>query len=114
MAPLRLTFEQGTSSKFWEIELDGAEYTVWWGRIGTAGQSKTKTFPTEEKAAAAAEKLIAEKRGKGYVDDGSEPVERTDAPARSAPKRTPDESPASIARPAPSLRTRPTTSASLS
>ena len=38
------------------------------GRIGTAGQSQTKTFADEAKAKREAENLIAEKLKKGYVE----------------------------------------------
>jgi predicted DNA-binding WGR domain protein len=42
--------------------------TTRWGRIGSAGQSKTKSFPDEATAAKAVERLIAEKTGEGYVE----------------------------------------------
>ena len=44
----------------------GAEVTVRYGRIGTQGQTNTKSFPDEAAAARHAEKLIQEKTGKGY------------------------------------------------
>ncbi len=56
------------SSKFWNIELAGNSYTVTYGRIGTGGQSLTKSFPDEAAAQKDMEKLIREKLGKGYVD----------------------------------------------
>jgi DNA ligase-1 len=59
---------EGKSSKFWEIEAHGTELTTRWGRIGSAGQSKTKAFADEAAAAAAAAKLIAEKTAEGYVE----------------------------------------------
>ncbi len=62
----RFELEEGTSSKFWEIELDGCDLTTRWGRIGSNGQSKTKTFASPEKARVEHDKLIAEKTGKGY------------------------------------------------
>lgn len=55
------------SKKFWNIELEGASYKVTYGRIGTDGQTSEKSFPTEEKARAAMEKLVQEKLSKGYV-----------------------------------------------
>ncbi len=61
-------FVEGKSSKFWEITVDETSVTVRFGRIGTNGQSQTKTFGDEDAAAAHAEKLIAEKTGKGYVE----------------------------------------------
>lgn len=64
----RFEFEEGNSSKFWEISVDGDSFTVTYGKIGTAGQSKTKTFDDENEAEAEAEKLIAEKVKKGYEE----------------------------------------------
>jgi uncharacterized protein (TIGR02996 family) len=61
-------FRDGTSSKFWNIELSDRDMTVTFGRIGSAGQSKTKTFATAAAALEAHDKLIAEKTGKGYVE----------------------------------------------
>jgi predicted DNA-binding WGR domain protein len=62
----RFELEEGTSSKFWAIEREGRTVTVTFGRIGSTGQEKTKSFPDEEKAAHEEEKLVAEKIGKGY------------------------------------------------
>jgi uncharacterized protein (TIGR02996 family) len=56
------------SHKFWTIEVQGTSFTVTYGKIGTAGQTQTKSWPTEEKAKAEAEKLIKEKTGKGYTE----------------------------------------------
>jgi predicted DNA-binding WGR domain protein len=41
---------------------------VRFGRLGTAGQSQTKTFADEAKAKRETESLIAEKVKKGYVE----------------------------------------------
>ncbi len=65
-APRRFEFVQGKSSKFWEIARAGCEVTVRFGRIGTNGQTQTKTFADEQKAQAHVDKLIEEKTGKGY------------------------------------------------
>jgi uncharacterized protein (TIGR02996 family) len=61
-------YSDAKSHKFWNIEITGNSFTVTYGRIGTDGQSQTKTFGTPEKAHAEAEKLIREKTGKGYVE----------------------------------------------
>jgi DNA ligase-1 len=61
-------FVDGTSSKFWEIAVSGSDVTTRWGKIGTDGQSKTKTFADPARAQAEADKLIEEKTGKGYVE----------------------------------------------
>ncbi len=59
-------FTDGSSNKFWEIELSGDTVTTWWGRIGSTGQSKSKKFADAAKAKAEYDKLVAEKTGKGY------------------------------------------------
>lgn len=64
--PRLFELKEGTSDKFWEISLNGTSHTVRYGRVGTDGQSKTKDFDTEQKAAASCEKLIKQKTGKGY------------------------------------------------
>ena len=61
-------FKGGASRKFWEIALDGNAFTVRFGRIGTAGQTQSKTFADAAKAKREAEKLIGEKLKKGYVE----------------------------------------------
>jgi predicted DNA-binding WGR domain protein len=63
-----LEFVGGSSRKFWEISISGASFIVRFGRIGTAGQSQTKTFGEEAKAKREADSLIAEKLRKGYVE----------------------------------------------
>jgi predicted DNA-binding WGR domain protein len=70
-------YSDDKSNKFWSIETDGAEFTVTFGKIGTDGQSQTKSFADEESCNKAAEKLINEKTKKGYEetfdeDDDSE------------------------------------------
>jgi DNA ligase 1 len=64
-------FVEGKSSKFWEISVDGCEVTVRYGRIGADGTSKVKTFADAAAAQRDADKLIAEKTGKGYVETGN-------------------------------------------
>ena len=64
-------FIGGSSRKFWEITVSGNSFTVRFGRIGTAGQSQTKTFADEAKMKSEAENLIAEKVKKGYVEQRS-------------------------------------------
>jgi predicted DNA-binding WGR domain protein len=59
--------EEGTS-KFWEVGVKGADLTVRFGRIGTKGQSQTKSFPTADASLREMEKLIRSKTGKGYVE----------------------------------------------
>jgi predicted DNA-binding WGR domain protein len=62
----RFEFIGGSSAKFWEIEVDGAEVFVHFGRLGVSGQQQQKRFADAAAATKHAEKLIAEKIRKGY------------------------------------------------
>lgn len=73
MAARRFEFEEGGSAKFWEIEVQGASFTVRFGRLGTAGTAKTTTLGSTSEAAAEAEKLIKSKVRKGYQELGADP-----------------------------------------
>ncbi|HDR9770061.1 TPA: WGR domain-containing protein, partial [Burkholderia cepacia ATCC 25416] len=64
----RFELIEGNSSKFWEVEQEGSGLNIRWGRIGTAGQSQTKSFADDAKARAALDKLVKEKTGKGYAE----------------------------------------------
>jgi uncharacterized protein (TIGR02996 family) len=57
-----------TSHKFWNIDVKDKSFTVTFGKIGTAGQSQTKTFKDAATAQAEADKLIKEKTKKGYQE----------------------------------------------
>lgn len=63
-----LIYMDAKSSKFWTIEQQGVGHTVTYGRIGTKGQTSSKTFESEQAAKKDAEKLIKEKLAKGYVE----------------------------------------------
>ncbi len=91
----RYEFKEGSSSKFWEIEMSGTEVTTRWGKIGTDGQEKTKDFGTEEKAQKEHDKLVAEKTKKGYALGGG----GNGAPAPKAKKK--EAAPKKKAAPAP-------------
>jgi predicted DNA-binding WGR domain protein len=71
MSRREFTFSEGTSNKFWAIELDGKRHTVNFGRIGTSGQTQTKEFSSADEAKKSYEKLAAEKVKKGYVEAGA-------------------------------------------
>ena len=66
--PHYFEFFEGTSSKFWEVSQAGKTITTRWGRIGSTGQSKTKTFADEQAAVNAMAALIEEKTDEGYVE----------------------------------------------
>jgi predicted DNA-binding WGR domain protein len=64
----RLEFIGGGSRKFWEVAQAGNSVTVRFGRLGTEGQSQTKTCVDEAAATHELQKLIAAKLKKGYVE----------------------------------------------
>jgi DNA ligase-1 len=68
--PRYFEFVEGNSSKFWEVSQSGNAMTTRWGRIGSTGQSKTKTFADEKAAADAVALLIEQKTDEGYVEKG--------------------------------------------
>jgi uncharacterized protein (TIGR02996 family) len=61
-------FSDAKSHKFWNIDVQGSAFTVTFGKIGTAGQTQTKTFKDDATAQAEADKLVKEKTKKGYVE----------------------------------------------
>jgi predicted DNA-binding WGR domain protein len=61
-------FVEGSSSKFWEITLDGTSFTTRYGKIGTDGQNSLKEYDSPAKAKAEYDKLVAEKVKKGYLE----------------------------------------------
>ncbi|RKH56997.1 WGR domain-containing protein [Corallococcus aberystwythensis] len=78
----RYEFTEGSSSKFWEITLEGTTLTKRWGRIGTDGQEKVEEFDSKAEAKKAYDAQVREKERKGYTlaegskaggdDDGGE------------------------------------------
>lgn len=69
---IHLEFEEGTSSKFWRARVEGKTLYVNYGKIGSAGQTQVKQLGDPEAAENEYEKLVREKRKKGYVDAGGE------------------------------------------
>ncbi|HLX61789.1 MAG TPA: DNA ligase, partial [Planctomycetota bacterium] len=69
--PRYFEFVEGASSKFWEISQSGNAMTTRWGRIGSAGQSKTKSFADEQAAADTMAILIEQKTDEGYIEKTS-------------------------------------------
>ena len=80
----RFELVEGSSSKFWAIAVDGNSHTVSYGRIGTKGQTKTKSFADGAAATKDAEKLIGQKTRKGYKEVT---VRAKDAEARPVARR---------------------------
>ena len=87
----RYELVEGTSSKFWEVDVSGSDLTVTFGRIGTVGQSKTKSFADAAGAVKERDKLVKEKTGKGYTLVG------TTTPSAATPSAVPQQ----VAKPTP-------------
>ena len=64
--PYYFELREGPSKKFWEITRQGLTFTTRHGRIGTTGQSQTKTWPNDAACRREAGKVIREKMRKGY------------------------------------------------
>lgn len=101
----RFELVEGTSAKFWQVTISDNDVTTQWGRIGTDGQTKTKTLDNAAAAEAEQTKLINQKTKKGYVEVGS--VDDPE-PVPAAQETTPDE-PVAVDKPttAPEPRTAP-------
>lgn len=63
----RYEYTDDKSKKFWEIEREGDSFTTRFGRIGTDGQTSTKTFDDEAKCIREYDKLVQQKTKKGYA-----------------------------------------------
>ena len=97
----RFELTEGSANKFWEIKVADQTLTVHFGRIGTQGQSKAKSFADDRAASTERDKLIREKTGKGYVEVGEvDEVGTADADAGKAATAQ--------AAPAPAATTPPT------
>lgn len=67
-------FKDEKSQKFWNIETNENQFTVTYGKLGTAGTKQEKAYENPEKCLQEAEKLIKEKMKKGYVESNEEAV----------------------------------------
>ncbi|HSS00651.1 MAG TPA: WGR domain-containing protein [Kofleriaceae bacterium] len=65
---VQLEFEEGTSSKFWRARVEGKTLYVNYGKIGANGQTQVKDLGDPAAAKAEYDKLVREKRKKGYSD----------------------------------------------
>ncbi len=68
MSTRRFEFVEGHSAKFWEISTRDREVTVRYGRLGTSGQTLTKSFVSDVAASSHVSGQIRSKLGKGYVE----------------------------------------------
>jgi predicted DNA-binding WGR domain protein len=96
----RYEFSEGSSNKFWQIDLSGKSFTTTYGKIGTSGQTTVKSFGSDADAKKEYDKLIAEKVKKGYspADGGDDDDDEDEAPA-------PKKSTKAAAKPAAAAKT---------
>ena len=106
----RFEFVEGTSSKFWEVWVEGSEVHTQFGRIGAKGQSGARAEASPDAAAALRDKLIREKTGKGYQERtaggaaGESPQVASSKPAKKSSggdARQSAKTESSVAKPAP-------------
>ena len=83
------TFSEGTSNKFWNIDLQGKKFTVTFGKVGTNGQTQVKAFDDDAAAKKEHDKLVAEKLKKGYTETTAAPVPAPAPVAKVAPAPPP-------------------------
>ena len=94
------TFSEGTSNKFWNIDLQGKQFTVTFGKVGTNGQTQVKAFADDAAAKKEHDKLVAEKVKKGYTETSAAPPRLATPPLRRwrrprpPPRRPPAPAPA--------------------
>jgi len=62
----RYEYKRDQSNKFWAITWVDKEYSIQFGRVGTEGQTKVKTFADSRTAQLEAESVIRQKVLKGY------------------------------------------------
>ncbi|MEV6636349.1 DUF4132 domain-containing protein [Actinoplanes sp. NPDC051470] len=90
-------FIEGGSAKFWEIWRDGSDVGVRFGRVGTNGQTKIKTFDDTGAAEAHETRLIGEKLRKGYAETSASADPAVPAPATEPPAASEPAAPESVA-----------------
>jgi len=102
-----LHFKDEKSDKFWKIEVSGNTHTVSYGRTGTNGQSKTKTFDDVTLAQKDADKLVTSKIKKGYVDFVGDEHAEVSTPANAKSVATKSAGPGGAENPPAELTDKP-------
>jgi predicted DNA-binding WGR domain protein len=69
---------EGGAHKFWRVRVEGSTQEVRFGRIGTSGQSLSKSFASPEESRAATDALIARKLARGYIEATGEQAARAE------------------------------------
>jgi predicted DNA-binding WGR domain protein/DNA polymerase III delta prime subunit len=65
----RLVLGEGSSGSFWERAVEGNKLIVRWGKTGTRGQTRLKTFADEDSA-----RMEGEKQEKEQIEKGFRPL----------------------------------------
>ena len=68
MTKRKFLLDDGSARKYWNVSLKGKAQTVEYARVGSASNSKTKTFDSPSDAKAATQKLIDSKLSSGYLE----------------------------------------------
>lgn len=68
MAPRRFEIVEASKATFWTIEVTESSHVERSGAVDTPGFPRTRSFPSPAAAVADAEKLIAEKLRKGWIE----------------------------------------------
>ncbi len=85
----RFELSDGKSNKFWQVDVQDTDLVVRYGRIGTDGQEKIKSFDSTTQAEKERDKLIAQKTKKGYAPAGDTARAAPPAPNRDKPAPKP-------------------------
>ena len=96
MAKARYEFSEGSSNKFWEIELSGSSFTTTHRKIGAPGATTLKEWPDAATAKTEYDKIVAQKVNKGYALVSGKPEAASAAPAKKKANKV-DDAPATEA-----------------
>lgn len=99
----RFELVEGTSSKFWQVSVEGSSLRVQFGKIGSNGQIQLKALDSPAAAQAECDRLIREKTKKGYVEAAGNGAA---APATAKPAASPAAAPSPPA-PKPAAKSAP-------
>ena len=75
MKTRRLLLDDGSSRKYWNVCVEGKTQTVDYARVGSASNTKSKTFNSPSDAKTETEKLVGKKISSGYTELHPETVE---------------------------------------
>src|SRR5450631_5439 len=73
----RYELSEGSSNKFWDINLSGKSFTTTYGKIGANGQTTIKKFTSDAEAKKEHDRIVAEKTKKGYALVGGKAAKGT-------------------------------------